>query len=110
MLPDPEVARVVAQLRAVRSLLERASEQSGKYLFVATDSAGTVEASVNAQRRLVDLRILDDRIMNLGAHDVTERINEAMWAASDFAAVSADQDLSELEQQIAAALTESDET
>lgn len=108
MLPDPEVARLVQQLRAVRFLLEHANEQSGKYLFVATDSAGTVEASVNTQRRLVDLRFLDDRVMNLGAHDVADRINEAMWAASDFAAASVAEDIGALEQQIAAALTEPD--
>jgi hypothetical protein len=92
----------------VRFLLERANEQSGRYLFVATDATGTVEASVNAQRRLVDLRFLDDRIMNLGAHDAADRINEAMWAASDFAAASVQEDIDALERQIAAALTEPD--
>lgn len=110
MLPDPEVARVVERLRAVRFLLERANEEWGRQLFVATDSAGTVEASVDAQRRLVDLRILDDRIMNLGAHDVSGRINEAMWAASDFAASSVEEDVGALEHEIAAVLAEPDAT
>lgn len=110
MQPDPEVARIVARLRAARFLLEQANEQSGTYQFVATDAAGTVEASVNAQRRLVGLRILDDRIMNLGAHDLTARINQAMWAASDFAAASVEQDIGALEQQIVAALTDPEGT
>lgn len=108
MLPDPEVARVVERLRAVRFLIERADEELGRHLFVATDSAGTVEASVNAQRRLVGLRILDDRIMNLGAHDVAGRINEAMRAASDFAASSVEEDLGALQHEIAAAMPEPD--
>ncbi|MGV0625351.1 hypothetical protein [Mycolicibacter minnesotensis] len=109
MQPDPEVARLVQQLRAVRFLLERADEQAGARLYVATDAAGTVEASVNAGRRLIDLRILDERIMNLGAHDVTARINEAMWAASEFAAESVAQDIAALEEEVAAALAEPDQ-
>ena len=99
----PEVAQLLQKWDSVLSLLDEQVERMRAEAVVVGDQTGSVEATVNGQLRLVDLRI-DPRILGLGAREVSARINESISEAIDFANENVEAEVSELESRVAEAL------
>jgi DNA-binding protein YbaB len=101
----PEVEQLLQQWNSVLSILDEQVERMRTEAFAVSDQTRTVEATVNGHLRLVDLRI-DPGILGLGAREVSERINEALSEATDFANENVDAEVNELESRVVEALAE----
>jgi DNA-binding protein YbaB len=94
---------MLGQVDAARALVDEQVARMHTELFVATDETGTVEVTVNGIQRLVDLKF-DPRILNLGAQEASTRINEAIYAATQFARDSVAVDVEALQRRVAEAI------
>jgi DNA-binding protein YbaB len=81
---DPRLTDALQQTQQLMSALEDEKHRKDTETFTATDETGTVEAVVNGDRRLVDLRI-EHGLLRLGAETVQQRIHEAVTKAQNSA-------------------------
>ncbi|MGF2943967.1 YbaB/EbfC family nucleoid-associated protein [Mycobacterium sp. Lab-001] len=73
----PQVAEALRHAERFQSALEDQLHRSSSETYTATDESGTVEVTLNGQRRLAHIRI-EDGLLRLGAEAVEQRINEAL--------------------------------
>ncbi|WAJ45808.1 YbaB/EbfC family nucleoid-associated protein [Mycobacterium sp. Aquia_216] len=99
----PEIAQMIQHWDSVIALLDAQVQRMRTEAFAVSDESGTVEATVNGQLRLTDLRI-DPRILGLGAREVSGRINEALGAAAEFTNECIEAEVGELEDEVVEAL------
>ncbi|OBA71696.1 DNA-binding protein [Mycobacterium sp. 1554424.7] len=96
----PQVAEALRQAQEFQSALEEQQNRAKTERFAATDEAKSVEAAVNAQCCLTDLRI-EDGLLRLGAEAVGQRINEALINAHAVATAALDTEHEQLIESLA---------
>lgn len=94
---------MIRHFGAVLAILDEQVRRMRAVSFVVSDQTGTVEVTMNGQRHLTDL-FIDPGILGFGARELTDRINEAIAAATDLAEEWFEADLGDLETRVADAL------
>lgn len=99
------VPAALERLAGVLHRLDRKQQAWGESLYDAVDASDMVRATVTGRGRLVGLQ-LDDRLLNLQAGEVAERINQTLWTALDLAEETIEAESPAVQAAIAEALAD----
>ena len=96
----PQVAAVLKQAQRLQSIVDDQLHKMNTETFTATDEAETVEVTLNGHQHLT-ATFISDGLLRLGAHEVQQRINEALQNASAAATESIEADRERIDAAVA---------
>jgi DNA-binding protein YbaB len=96
----PQVAAVLEQAQRLQAVMDEQLHKMNTQTFTATDEAESVEVTLNGHHHLTNV-FIEDGLLRLGAHEVEQRLNEALQNATLAATESIDADRERIDSLVA---------